>query len=320
MGSGGWALLFAALVVCITLAEAILLELGATFFSGGYNHPSLDTPAQVIGFFAASLAVDAFLVLAIWLVALPLLRRFSASLLSCFVLLAIASLAVAGVFDLLRYRFFAVVGRGASLGNLVELGAGEAPAMATEAALQLEGMIVFGLLALAGLFLVFWALRRASLRWPSASQRLDPAPRLSLVAWGCFLAALLAAVVFIVPGEGAARIQQGLFAKPSALLWGQARPGGHRRRPRRLRVVVPPGRPRPLRRRPPSLWRSTCPPTSATKTVWLAITLPISNPSWHTARRCQAKGPSATFSSSFSKAFAPTCWVPAKTARRSRLS
>ena len=110
LGSSAWVILLGALVACITVAEAVLLELGATFFTGGFNYPNLDTAGQVVGFFLASLTLDAFLVLAVWLVAIPFYRRFAYGPFSCFVFTAMLSLAIPAVADLLRYRLFAVRG------------------------------------------------------------------------------------------------------------------------------------------------------------------------------------------------------------------
>lgn len=218
LGSRAWTILFAVLVVCITLAEAGLLELGAMFFTGGFNYPHVDTPIGVAGFFLGSLTADAFLVFAVWMVAVPLFRRLFVSPVSSFVAVASLSLAIPAMFDLLRYRLFAVLGRGVSLDNLFELGAGSASMMATEVSLQLRGALSFFLLALIALLLVAWASHKASRVWPHASQALEPAPRFSVLAMGCALAGLASSLVFVFPGNIPAQILTGLRAKPAGLL------------------------------------------------------------------------------------------------------
>ncbi|MED5263101.1 MAG: sulfatase-like hydrolase/transferase [Myxococcota bacterium] len=218
LGSSAWVILLGALVLCITVAEAVLLELGATFFTGGFNYPNLDTPAQIGGFFLASLTMDAFLVLAIWLVAIPIFRRFAYGPLSCFVFTAVLSLGLPAVADLLRYRLFAVLGRGVSLENLFELGGGSASVMATEVTLQLRGVVGFAILALAAIPLLAWGARRVAHRWPAVTEWVTPTPRLPFVAAACALAGLAGSIVFWLPGDSAERVRRGILAKPSGIL------------------------------------------------------------------------------------------------------
>ena len=104
-------------MVCVLVmgaSDAALLQLGNTYFSGGFNGLFVDTPLRKLGFFAAGLAPDAALVLGIWAFLIPLVKRPPGSRLQHFAFTALATLAVPLLIDYVGYSLHYV------LGNMVD--------------------------------------------------------------------------------------------------------------------------------------------------------------------------------------------------------
>jgi hypothetical protein len=74
MGRAWWGALVASTMV-LGVVEAILLELGPGYLSSGFNGAYLSGAAEFTAFAVSSVLVDAALVLALWALLLPLLRR-----------------------------------------------------------------------------------------------------------------------------------------------------------------------------------------------------------------------------------------------------
>jgi hypothetical protein len=157
--------------------------------------------------------VDAFLVLGTWLVLLPLVRRLSFGRLPALVAVAVASLGVPFVYDIVRYKLTTVLGRMVSVRSLWDLAGRDASVAATEVALQIENTLPLIVLALAGLAALLGLARAMERRRPEWAAAAAP-PRWRSVLAGFGGCASVGALVFALPSASAARVQGGLVAKP----------------------------------------------------------------------------------------------------------
>ncbi len=71
-----WMLSLAACVLTVSLTDALLLELGHTFFTAGFNSIYIVGAGRLGAFALGSLIVDLCLVLGAWSILLPGLRRW----------------------------------------------------------------------------------------------------------------------------------------------------------------------------------------------------------------------------------------------------
>ena len=201
----------------MTASEALLLELGGTYFTSGFNNAHVDSGTDIAAFFASSLLVDAFVVLAGWWIALAIGRRLMGGATLAFFVVGLG-LALPGLYDLARYQLVTVLGGAVSVRNLFELAGGQASAVATEVALQLEGRTGLALLALAAVLTLLLLAHTVDRRWPAAAAALREAPSLGALARGAGIAALLSLGVLALPVARAGAVQEGLLAKPGGRL------------------------------------------------------------------------------------------------------
>jgi len=108
--SGTWRAALLLCVVLLTLTETLLLGAGTGFLTNGFNSAHIDSLALVLLFLPASLLLDLWLVLCIWLLAIPLLRAVSRSPGQVFVGAFLAGAGLPVAFATASYNVYAVLG------------------------------------------------------------------------------------------------------------------------------------------------------------------------------------------------------------------
>jgi hypothetical protein len=202
-------------VVLLGLADALLLELTSSYFSGGYSSPALRGALPVAAFFGAGALVDATLVLGFWCLLLPLLRRLGMDEPRMLAATTILSVAAPLLYDVLRFRLHRVAGDMLALPQLWQLAGSELqPAVA-------EGIASAGILAVLlplvplGLWLgVRWASRHG--QW-LAQQLGDLAPPRARWCWlGLAIGGLVGSALHSQVAEHWPEGHFGIARKPSA--------------------------------------------------------------------------------------------------------
>ncbi len=210
-----WSFLLLGCVLVIGSADAVLLELGKTYFSGGYNGVYIDQPFDVIGFFAASVVLDTGLVLGLWALLLPVLSRFRLDGPRRLALSGIIALAIPLTLDYAHYTLYHILGDMVAVALLWEVSGRSANEMLVQAIPHLHPL-AFGLLTvfLGGGF-TLWAASWLERRIPS--QRTPwPLPPARLL-WSSFLATVaVGGVLLLVTRSAAPRIHFGLEQKASS--------------------------------------------------------------------------------------------------------
>jgi hypothetical protein len=210
------ALLLGALLV-VGVVEAALLELGATYFSSGYNGVYVAGAELLGGFALASLTLDLWLVAAVWLVLLPLARWLRLSRLQTLCAAAVPTLALPLSLDFLRYRLHYVLGDVTGIRLLWELSGESSFEVAAQVAYYLPRVGPPALLAVALLLALLVAAPFVERRLGAAHDALRP-PALRAVALLFGLSGVAGALLLGLPWVSLERIQAGLERKPSGLL------------------------------------------------------------------------------------------------------
>lgn len=206
-------MLLAICLVVIGAVELVLLQLGHSYFSGGYNGVYVRRLPLVGSFLLAALAQDTWLVLGLWGIAVPLASRLRLGALQTFGVAGLVAVAVPLLMDFVRYQLHYVLGDLGGFSALWELA--DLPSAAAEAAAYVPPLGIPVLGVWIGLFAVLALASRLEGR--VAPEPFAPPPVRHL--WGGFLVVgVLVALVLQLPGVAARRIQFGLESKPSGIV------------------------------------------------------------------------------------------------------
>ena len=210
-----WAVLLVLCLAVLGAGEAVLLELGLTYFSSGFNGAYIDSLPLIAGFFASSALVDLFLVLAVWALLVPILSRLRLGRLPAWTLAGVAAVGAPIAYDLARYQLYAVLGRVVSVRALWQLAGRETAVATSEAAGQIQSLAPMLVALVAALVIVVLAGRRIEARLADRGARFAPPPARAL--WGgCFVFGVAGALTLLLASQAAPRILAGLVAKPGA--------------------------------------------------------------------------------------------------------
>ena len=218
-GTGAWLALLVLCVLVVGAAEAVLLQLGVGYFTGGgFNGISIRGVPQLAGFVLGSILQDAWLVVALWLALVPFARRLGLSALRIYALAAILGLAVPLLFDFARKQLHYVLGDLTGLASVWELAGPDLPSAVVEAVTYLPPLGIPVALVCLGLLAVLGATPLVERRLPPG--RFAP-PRTGALAAGFLALGALGLLVLLVPGDAASRVQYGLLDKPSGVVLTQ---------------------------------------------------------------------------------------------------
>jgi hypothetical protein len=205
-----WILAFAVATCGVTLVDAVLLEMGSSYFTSGYNVTSLAGASEFALFAVGSLSCDAMLILLLFA-----LLRFaplgaSAGPLRRYVFVAFGAALLPLVWTALRYDLYAFAGRTFSVALARAFsGPGELSLLldAVDPSSAQALLIVSGLLTLA---LVGLRIRR-SLRVQDPTRFAEPGT--TSIAPGLAVCTSLASLVLLLPGAALDRVRFGLSGK-----------------------------------------------------------------------------------------------------------
>jgi hypothetical protein len=208
-------LLLAFCLLVVGALEVGLLELGHSYFSGGFNGVYVRDLPLVAGFLLASVAQDAWLILALWGLLVPLSARLRLSALQTFGLAGLFTPAVPLFIDFFRYQLHHVLGDLSGLGTLWELAGSDLPSAVVEAVTYVPPLSIPALCLSVALLAVLAATPCLERRVCAESFAAPGGPSL----WGgTLLLGLLGLLVLKAPGTSAARVQFGLERKPSGIV------------------------------------------------------------------------------------------------------
>lgn len=210
---GIWLILLAACVLLVSAADALLLEIGQTFFTAGFNAVYLEGAGPVGAFVASSLLVDLCLSVGVWAVMLPLVTRRRGSVLQKLVVLSLVSLAVPLGIDFVHYQVSLVLGRAVSFPLLWEIAGGGLQLILAEAGPHAAPLLSVLVAAAAASAAGVWAIGRIQQRggWGGAATL----PRTGSFAKAFIGLLLVSSLLLIGTARGAPRLYAGLSAKPS---------------------------------------------------------------------------------------------------------
>jgi hypothetical protein len=210
-----WWLLFVFCLLVVGVLDVVLLELGHSYFSGGFNGVYVRDLPLVAGFALASVAQDAWLILGLWGLLVPLSARLRLGALQTLGLAGLFTLAVPLFVDFLRYQLHHVLGDLSGLGVLWELAGSDLPSAVVEAAAYVSPLSIPALCLSVALFAVLATTSRLERR--VCAESFAAPGGASLWALGLLLG-LVGILVLRAPGASAERIQFGLLRKPSGLV------------------------------------------------------------------------------------------------------
>jgi hypothetical protein len=218
--SGGWALLLAGSIALIGAVDATLLGLGKAYFGSGFNSVYIEGAAQMTAFFVCAAVLDLVLVLAVWAVFLPILRRLRFPRLSLLCLAGVLAVVVPFSLDFVHYRLHVVLGDILDVRLLWEVSGQSLSSSAAEALSQFPSLVLILVLAAAGVALLLWVTRRLDDRLHPIRDWLVP-PRTASLWVGFLSCAMLGTAILAISITSAPRIHYGLVRKPSAVLLSQ---------------------------------------------------------------------------------------------------
>lgn len=214
LGGRAWLLLFVVCLLVVGAVDAVLLQLGASYFSGGFNGVYIRRLPLVASFALGSLAQDAWMILGLWAVLVPLCRVLRLRPIQTFGLSGLVALAVPLLADFIRYQLHHVLGNLAGFGSLWALAGPDLPSAVSEAVSYLPPATA----PLLGLVLVVPALLAAAPRLERRLRAESFTPPRARRLWTGFLLFGVAGLLALqVPGASAGRVQFGLRAKPSGV-------------------------------------------------------------------------------------------------------
>lgn len=210
-----WLLLLAFCLLVVGLVEAALLQLGFSYFSGGFNGVYIREAGPVAGFLLASVAQDAWLILGLWALLVPLCTRLRLGVVQTLGLAGLLALAVPLLVDFVRYELHHVLGNLGGFSTLWELSGPDIPSAVAEAAAHVTPLSIPAL----GLAIALLAVLAAA---PLLERRVRVesfASPTTASLWGGFLLlGLFGLLVLRIPGSSAERVQYGLERKPSGIV------------------------------------------------------------------------------------------------------
>jgi hypothetical protein len=212
-----WTALLAVCLAAVGAAEAVLLELGTSYFTSGYNTAYVDSPVMIVAFFVAGALFDSFLMLGLWMVLFPVLGWLRISPLRGFVVVGFVTLAAAPSIDFVERQIHLALGDMVRFDLLWDVSTGAA---AEWVDLALPHVIPYGFIFGAAALGIGFSLRiagRLETRIPDAAQRFARPP-VRAVALLCALCGLLGTAILGARSQPAATLQFGLLYKPSATL------------------------------------------------------------------------------------------------------
>ncbi len=208
-----WRWVFAASVVGIGAADAIVLDLVRAYFGSGYNGVALHGAGEIAAFFAVGALFDVAAVAAVWGAVLLLARLVRARPLRALTAAALAGITLPLAFDLVLHRLHRVLGDVLELRLLLNLAAGSWGNAVGEAAQDLPPLALLAVAGAVAAGACFAAIARIERGHPALAAAELPRPlRLAWVASACAAAGIgvLGASATLAPA-----LEVGWSAKPS---------------------------------------------------------------------------------------------------------
>jgi len=208
-----WRALFAASVLIVGAADAVVLDLTKSYFSSGYNGFALQGFGDRAMFFASAAVLDVGMLAAVWFVVLAIARALRARPLRALAWAGLVGVAFPLAFDLALHRLHRVLGDVLELGLMLDLAAGSWSAALGEAAQDLPPLILLAAGAcVASLVLAWLVFRLEHASAGLAAAELPRGSRLALAAVACVFAG---GSVLGITASRAPAIEFGLAAKPA---------------------------------------------------------------------------------------------------------
>ena len=213
---GAWVVLLVAGVSLVSLTDALLLEIGQTFFTAGFNGVYIEGAGTLVTFALTSLLVDLCLIVGVWSILLPWVRGLRGTPLQKLVAVSLVSIAVPFSIDFVHYQVGLVVGRTVSFPILWEVAGGSFQLMLAEAAPQAAPLLLILLLASVASASVVWLTGRLqnARGWGWDSVIPDPS-RFRMAFAGLLVASSL---TLVGTARSLPRLHDGVIGKPSASL------------------------------------------------------------------------------------------------------
>jgi hypothetical protein len=201
-----WAWLALTCLVLIGLVDSTLLQLGLTYFSGGYNGEYIRGPAELGGFLLASSLIDLWLILGIWVVVLPVAARLHVGRLRTGAIVLLLTLGIPWTVDYVRFQLHHILGSVTGLGLLWGLSGQDAASTVAEATAHFPTLFLPAVLAGLAFALIFMVVPRGGALPPLPLRRMGLA------------VALLMGLGLAMLATASSRIQYGLHWKPSGIV------------------------------------------------------------------------------------------------------
>jgi hypothetical protein len=212
-----WLLVLFLCVGILGTCDSIVLELGTTFFTAGFNAVYVGGWQALFLYWVTSLLLDLWLVLGLWAALLLVFRKIGLSRTQSLGFLAFATVALPISFIVFRFNLTYVLGNLLHFEALWELAGGSAEEMASQA-MPHVGFLVIWFASLAAAAVVAWrVVRWIETRWEPAAGSLR-LPSVAFLAVPCAVAGLLAAGLLSMPSEAAKRVRFGISKKASGTL------------------------------------------------------------------------------------------------------
>ncbi len=215
-----WLWLLLGSLCAVGLSDALLMGLSTGYFAGGFNTAYLDGTGPLLAYALGGAALDAGLVLGLWALSLPILRRVTTSPSQVFCAAGILGLGVPMAFAIADYNLHVTLGRLVSTSLLRVGSSGSSAGMAAVLVDELPpiGWLVGALVVGVALLIGAGRLER---RIPRLAARLAPPPVRSV--WLAFLVAASAGggLLLCVAAVAAEDLRFGLGRKASGALLPQ---------------------------------------------------------------------------------------------------
>ncbi len=216
LSANAWRIAFAASVLTVGVADAVVLDLTKAYFGSGYNSYALQGWVDRGAFFAAGAALDVALIAGIWALMLATLRTLGVRPLQRLAFTSLLGIFVPLAWDLAMHRLHRVLGDVLELGLLLDLAAGSLGNAAAEASQDLPPVALLSLGALLATALVWAGVRTVEARNPLlAGVALPPVRR---AAGAAAAAGALGAGLLVLSQSRDPALHFGLDLKPAGRL------------------------------------------------------------------------------------------------------